>query len=595
VSGVTDRVDVRGQLRGQAVSTRPLRAALAQLALAAGAIAGIEVALFAAGPAELRWLLWLFVAVGVEYVAAGLLAWVRRPSNGTGVLLCLCGFSVLVAAIGNTTPPALYVVGNLLAELPIAVLLHLLLAFPSGRLPDWRSRWLVLAGYLIAALHIPKFLFAGDPALPTILDPGAQPDLVLLSQRVQYIAGALVVALTVRVIVQRLRRADPQQRRGLAALYAYGTFTIVFLVVSANLLPPLLNLDPVQVFELQLVAFAGVPIAFVTGVLRGGFARTREIDELAAWLGSADSGRPGLRAALRATLGDSSLDLLFWLPELDQYVDEHGLPVPLPAAGSGRGAVDVQTATGRVGAIGYDATLLADPEPVRAAGRVVALAIERERLTVELRASREALRESRSRLVESGDRERRRIARDLHDGLQGRLVVLALRAGQLATRVGDQDGLGAEVGQLRSDLETAISELRRLVHGVLPALLLQRGLAATVEELLDQTPIRSRLDVAENDGRVPPHVETAGYFVVAEALANAVKHARAQQLSVTLTRTDSMLRIEVHDDGVGGADLDRGSGLRGICDRIEALGGRLDLDSTPGRGTRVLAELPCAS
>ncbi len=116
-----------------------------------------------------------------------------------------------------------------------------------------------------------------------------------------------------------------------------------------------------------------------------------------------------------------------------------------------------------------------------------------------------------------------------------------------------------------------------------------------MEELLDQTPIRSRLHVAEADVRVPPHVETAGYFVVAEALANAVKHAQARQLSVTLTRTDSMLRIEVHDDGVGGADLDRGSGLRGICDRIEALGGRLDLDSAPGRGTRVLAELPCPS
>lgn len=170
------------------------------------------------------------------------------------------------------------------------------------------------------------------------------------------------------MIAQRLRRADPQQRRGLAALYAYGTFTIVFLDVSANLLRPLLHLDPVQVFEVQLVAFAGVPIAFVTGTLRGGFARTRQIDELAAWLGSAGSSRPGLRAALSATFGDVSPDLLFWLPELEKYVDEHGYPVPLPAAGSGRGAVDVETAAGRVGAIWYDATLLADPEPVRAAG-----------------------------------------------------------------------------------------------------------------------------------------------------------------------------------------------------------------------------------
>lgn len=586
---------MRAELRTRRRAARPELSALVQLGLAGGALAGTAIALFAAGP-EPRWPFMLFAAVGVEYLAAGLFAWTRRPSNGTGALLSLCGFGLLAAAIANTGIASLYVVGNLAAELPIGVLLHLLLAFPSGRLPDAWSRWLVLAGYVITVvLHAPQVLFAGDPLLPAAFDLGAHPDLVLLTRWTQSLAGALVIALTAWVLLRRLRRADADRRRGLAAVYAYGAFTIVFLVLSANVVRPLLRLDPLELFEVQIIAFAGVPLAFVAGVLRGGFARTSEIDQLAAWLGAADPGRPGLRRALRATLGDPSLDLLFWLPEQQRYVDERGQESPHPAPGTGRALVDVETATGRVGAITYDANLLADPGFVRGAGRVVALALERERLTIELLASHDALVESRSRIVESADRERRRIARDLHDGLQARLVVLALRAGRIAARVEPHDGLGAEAVQLRTDLEGAITELRRLVHGVLPALLIQRGLAATVEELLDQTPIRSRLEVTEDVERVPPQVETAGYFFVAEAVGNAAKHANAHEVCVTLAHTGDVLRIEVADDGVGGARLEGGSGLRGLCDRVEAVGGRLELHSPIGRGTRLSAELPCGS
>ena len=237
----------------------------------------------------------------------------------------------------------------------------------------------------------------------------------------------------------------------------------------------------------------------------------------------------------------------------------------------------------RVGAIVYDAVSLPDPELARAAGRVVALAVERERLTAALLAGRAALRESRARIVESADRERRRIARDLHDGLQAQLVVLALRAGRLA-----------EAEQLRAGVESAIAELRDLVHGIMPALLVAaralRGHRGAARPGADPEPPATG---PSEDAPLPAAVESAGYFTVAEALTNAVKHAEASQLCVRLVRDAAVLTIEVRDDGVGGARP--AGGLRGIADRVEALGGRLRVDSAPGRGTHLVAELPCAS
>jgi signal transduction histidine kinase len=158
----------------------------------------------------------------------------------------------------------------------------------------------------------------------------------------------------------------------------------------------------------------------------------------------------------------------------------------------------------------------------------------------------------------------------------------SLRAGQLR-----------EAAPLRAGIESAITQLRDLVHGILPALLVQRGLYAATEELLDQVPIPSHLTRDGEDAPLPAAVESAGYFAVAEALTNAVKHAGASPLEVRLARGARQLTIEVTDDGIGG--VEPAGGLRGIADRVEALGGRLHVDSPPGRGTRLLVELPCGS
>jgi signal transduction histidine kinase len=207
------------------------------------------------------------------------------------------------------------------------------------------------------------------------------------------------------------------------------------------------------------------------------------------------------------------------------------------------------------------------------------------------------VRESRARIVEAGDRERRRLARDLHDGLQGRLVTLSITAGRLAADP-SAGAVSAEVTQLRKGLDTAADELRALVQGLMPALLVERGLYAATEDLVDRMPLPTRLSLpgAQAATALPEAVESTGYFVVAEALTNAIKHSRARELAVTLARDNGRLRIEVADDGVGGASVAGvGSGLRGIADRLDVVGGLLRIESLPGEGTRLLAEVPCAS
>ena len=200
-----------------------------------------------------------------------------------------------------------------------------------------------------------------------------------------------------------------------------------------------------------------------------------------------------------------------------------------------------------------------------------------------------------SRALEAADDERRRIARDLHDGLQGHLVLLAIQAGELQREPALTSEGRAGLDALAAGLQTAITELRQLVHGVMPAMLTERGLCAAAEELADRCPIPVDVDVEHGGGALPGAVETAGYFLLAEALANAVKHSHAAGVRLRIARDDGWLRIELRDDGIGGAHPGDGAGLRGMADRAEALGGRLAVTSPPGGGTTILAELPCAS
>jgi signal transduction histidine kinase len=202
------------------------------------------------------------------------------------------------------------------------------------------------------------------------------------------------------------------------------------------------------------------------------------------------------------------------------------------------------------------------------------------------------LRASRLRLVEAGDTERRRLERNLHDGAQARLVALAMQLGH-ARRVADSDPgrvpelLDGALGELR----TSLAELRELAHGIHPAVLSEKGLDAALYALASRAPMPVTL-ASDNDGRLPEAVEVAAYYAVSEALTNVAKYAQATHADIAVHRANGTLTVDVTDDGIGGADASRGSGLRGLADRVAALDGTLSVESPPGHGTRLHVEIP---
>jgi signal transduction histidine kinase len=215
------------------------------------------------------------------------------------------------------------------------------------------------------------------------------------------------------------------------------------------------------------------------------------------------------------------------------------------------------------------------------------MALENERLAAQVRAQLDEVRASRSRIVEAADAERRRIERDLHDGAQQRLVALAMRLDQARGRAA---GAGAIIDAASEELLQAIREVRDLAHGLHPPILTERGLAAAVDALAE----RGSLPVAATipAGRLPADVEAAAYFLVAECLTNAAKHAGASRVVVDAALRDGALWLTVSDDGRGGADASRGSGMLGLADRLAAVGGTVEFDSPTGGGTRVMARIP---
>jgi len=214
-------------------------------------------------------------------------------------------------------------------------------------------------------------------------------------------------------------------------------------------------------------------------------------------------------------------------------------------------------------------------------------------LDAELRARLEELRASRARLVEAGDAERRRLERDLHDGAQSRLVGLALMLRTARTRAAEDRELATLLDRAQEELQTSLTELRELARGIHPAILTERGLTPALDGLVSRVPVPVTLQ-AETEERLPGPVESAAYFVVSEALANVAKYARASHATVRVRQQNGRVTVDVTDDGVGGADAARGSGLRGLADRLAALDGTLSLHSPPGHGTRLHAEIPCA-
>jgi len=408
--------------------------------VAAAALAVAEAVVAVGGPIRPSWYGTLYPVVGTAYVGSGLLAWYRRPANRMGPLLVGAGVVMYLAGFELTGVVLLGAIGLVFSLAPIAVILHLLLAFPTGRLTGRPARALAATGYLlVVGTDLVQHLL--EPATP--LGVADAPTVVAVLGQVQAFGTITLILATSALLVHRFRRATRAQRRTLAPLYAFGILTILYIVFAANVLPPLFGIGLSAVASSQVVAIGLIPFAFALGVLRGGFARTAALEDLGLWLAR-------------------------------------------------------------------------------------------------------------------GDRE-------------------------------------ADPGAVVDALDRVIDDLRRLVHGVMPAMLVENGLAAAVEDLADRLPVRTDVDVRTGDSVLPPVVQSAAYFLVAEALTNAVKHSGASRLTVRVHRDDAAMHIEVCDDGRGGARIDGHGGLRGARDRVEALGGGFEVADLPGGGTRLLSRLPCAS
>jgi signal transduction histidine kinase len=280
------------------------------------------------------------------------------------------------------------------------------------------------------------------------------------------------------------------------------------------------------------------------------------------------------------------------VPNQDAYVDADGQPMRIDPPPEGKIATTIENEGVRVAAILHDADLAEARDLVRAVGAAAALTLENERLDAELRARVEELHTSRARIVTAGYAERRRLERDLHDGAQQRLMALGINL-RLARDLiaGNAEAASLLDGSLE-ELNEATRELRELARGIHPAVLTERGLQTALNGLALRSPVPVEL-VETPDERLPSSVESAVYFVVAEALTNVARYAQARTVTVTVVRNNGHVDVRVSDDGVGGADPGRGSGLRGLSDRVAALDGRLDLTSYDGDGTTVTARIPC--
>jgi signal transduction histidine kinase len=297
-----------------------------------------------------------------------------------------------------------------------------------------------------------------------------------------------------------------------------------------------------------------------------------------------------VRDSLAEGLGDESLTIAYWLPEREIFVDDDGHEVEISAAAAqGRVWTPVEHDGKLIAAIIHRPDL-ANTGIVQTAGTAAVLQLENERLRADLRARLDELRVSRARIVEVSDAERRRLERDLHDGAQQQLVALALQLRMARNKATDEEGAKLIDGALEQ-LEQALSELRELARGIHPAILSERGLEAAVGALAERQPVATEIEFAV-DRKLNPTVEATAYFVIAEGLANVAKYAKADLVSVHVREQDGTLEIEVADDGCGGADASKGTGLHGLTERLRALDGTFAVESEPGEGTRLVARIP---
>jgi len=532
------------------------------------------------------------VGVGWIYLLAGVLVRRRRTQDVTGLLLLIAGVLWFVNVLELSPVGWLFVVGIALGERHLVPVAHALLALPNGRLTTMARR-LVVAVYATAiglSVAVPFVLeractrrLCPDP-LPVLSAPVWFQDVVLL---IDQFGTALLALLVGGVVIVRLVRSDGPTRRAIIPVLMAGV-----LLVPVYASRQLGFLQESVGMWLYLAANAAVPLAVLGGLAWARLHRVAVADLILEL--DSDTAGDRLQAALARCVGDPSLRLLFPLDTSDGrsvYLDVDGQPVH-SADGYGRASTTVTLDGRTIAVLEHDRALLDEPELLDATVAASRLALHNAKLTAQVRAQLDELHRSRRRLILAVDNERRRLERDLHDGVQQQLLAVALELGRLR-----RQALDATAGELvRSlagaghDLEQAIDELRRFARGIHPQVLTDRGVPAALEALAQRAPLPVEVDA--DLGRLPPALESTLYLVAAEALTNTIRHGAATHLRIHARCEDGQVMLEIADDGQGGARADAGSGLQGLNDRVTALGGTLTLDSTRGNGTRLHIDVP---
>jgi signal transduction histidine kinase len=535
---------------------RPFRLLLWPAAAAIG-IAG-EWALFGWGDPR-QWVPDL--ATGWTVIGCGLVAWSRRPGSRSGAVMTATGFAWFA---GNFATSSVGVVAWLSAHalyLHRGPLVQLVLTYPRGVPVGRLQRAVVAVGYVVAAV---------TP--------------VWRSEQATLLLAGLLVLVAARGYLDAVGR----ERRG--RLYAVQA-TFLLAAVIAGTAAVRLGFPPEAVDASTLLAYQAalclLAAGLLVGLLRVPWERAA-VTDLVVELAEKRSGT--LREALARALGDPTLNVGYWLSERGAYFDASGERLELPAAGSDRRVTRVDRDGDPVAALVHDSSVLEDPGLIDAVAAAARLAAANARLQAQVRAQVQEVAASRRRLVHAGDEERRRLEERSREGAERRLSRLLERLEDAGERRSGSAETLALLEHARAQLARTVRELRELAGGLHPRELASGGLPAALASLAERSPVPVRVSAPAE--RLPAELEAALYFVCSEALANVAKYASASAVAVSVTAADGQVRLEVEDDGVGGADPARGTGLRGLADRVEALGGSFVVDSPVDAGTRLTAVLP---
>ena len=496
--------------------------------------------------------------VGWCLIGCGLAAWSLQPRSRSGALMAAAGFAWFAPNFIGSSVGAISWLSEHSLYLYRGPLVQLVLAYPSGRSSRRMVRAGVIGGYVAA-----------------VVTPAWRSEIVTI------VLAALLVALAAAGYASAVGRDRRARFYGLGATLFLAT---VFAATAAvRLAAPTVAFRAATLLAYQ-TALCVLAVALLAALLRAPWERAA-VTDLVLELGEERSGT--LRDALARALGDPSLEVAYRLPS-GLYVDASGQSVHLPDRDPARSVTRVERDGQEVVALVHDPEVLDDPTLLDAVAAAARLAAANARLQAEVRAQVAEVERSRRRLLRAGDEERRRLEQRLDQGAARRLRSLEqiLERGQARARPSTLVGIERAQAQLALTLD----ELSELAAGLHPPELAKNGLSPALGSLAARIPLPVEVVVSEE--RLSAEVEAAVYFVCSEGLANVAKYASASRATATVSVGHGAVRVEVADDGVGGADMTRGTGLRGLADRVEALGGRLRVESPHGAGTRMVAQIP---